>query len=527
MNEAIQEILAKLSDVQMDLRNLARKNEDALFLQYISRHSEQWLRLVTRTDSEFVDELIPALQKKIDDSEAEDYLFRLFLYSFMLHVSADGQYAERICKMVYDAPFTKDNRLFVFNQLKRYYLTHAGVKGTPALQQLYDDVVTEWKDINKETLKPLPSQNRLKNKIVVITLQFLGSGHAPTKTAMERIFTIGKLLGKEVICINSREQYTLKGVLPWYDIIGRSVIQDYNGVHIMSHNDYDFPIIQPEVEMPDEEMVTMLLEEIRNMAPWMAVVCGDRCLLGDLCAEMIPTICIPMTFSTIPKKVHEFVAVGRTIPDTEKEQLAKDGYDLESIIESVFTFEVIKQTSTLTREGLGLPEDKFLIGIIGIRLDSEVREDFLRLLLGCLDAGIHLVFAGKFDRYAQLCETIEGLKEHSTFVGFQKDILALWDLLDLYINPPRVGGGFSVAEAFCKGKPGISMNWGDVAASAGPEFCVESLDEYPALIRRYISDQDFYQEMSEKAVARSRRLFDSKGEMEKILQTAETRKLWF
>ena len=73
MNESIQEILTKLSDIQMDLRNLARKNEDALYLQYISRHSEQWLQLATRTDSGFVDELIPALQKKIDDSEAEDF----------------------------------------------------------------------------------------------------------------------------------------------------------------------------------------------------------------------------------------------------------------------------------------------------------------------------------------------------------------------------------------------------------------------------------------------------------------------
>ncbi len=527
MHKATEEMLAKITGIRQDLKNLARKNDEATYLQYVGKHGEEWLQWFKASESAPIEELAAQLQNLVDKANPDEVVYKLFIYSILLHLTANRNYVEKICELVYDEAFSCDNRLFVFNQLKRYYLTHSHVENSKAVQKLYDDVVVEWKDACRDFLNPLLAAERDQNKIVVITLQFLGTGHAPTKTAMERIYTIGKLLGKEVICVNSKEQYTLKGVLPMYDITARSVVRDYDGVHIMSHNDYDFPIIQPEVEMPDKDMITMLLEEIRNMAPWMVVVCGDRCLLGDLCAEMIPTICIPMAFSTLPKKEHEFVAVGRSIPDDEKERLVKAGYDLDSVIESVFTFEVIKQTTTLTRKELGLPENKFLIGIIGIRLDSEVDEDFLKLLLGQVDAGIHLVFAGKFERYGKLCETVEGLKEHSTFVGYQKDILALWDLLDFYINPPRLGGGFSVAEAFCKGKPGISMNWGDVAASAGPEFCVDSLDEYPKLIQKYISNKDFYREMSEKAVARSKRLFDSKGEMEKILQTAETRKLWF
>ena len=527
MHEITQELLLKMKALQAHLRNLAQKNEESLYLQYVSTHGDEWLEWAKSAVLAPMPELENELQDLLKASGEEDYLFRLFLNSFLLHITLNGQYADTICKMVYDTPFTKDHRLFVFNQMKRFFLMHAGVEKTPAVQKLYDDVVIEWKEQLRPVLVPVSEQDREKNKIVVITLQFLGSGHAPTKTAMERIRTIGKLLGKEIVCINSKEQYTLRGTLPMHDIVARSVVKEYDGVNIMAHEDYSFPLIQPEVEMPDTEMMQMLLEEIRNMAPWMVVVCGDRCLLGDLCAEIIPTICIPMTFSTIPRKEHEFVAVGRSISDVEREQLVQKGYDLDSIIESVFTFEVIPQTTTLTREELGLPEDRFLLGIIGIRLDAEIQPDFLQMLLSCTDAGIHLVFAGKFETYGHLCETVDGLKEHSSFVGYQKDILALWDVLDLYINPPRVGGGFSVAEAFCKGKPGISMNWGDVAASAGPDFCVESLDEYPELIRRYVSDKAFYQEMSDKAVNRSKRLFDSKGEMEKILQEAEKRKLWF
>ena len=95
------------------------------------------------------------------------------------------------------------------------------------------------------------------------------------------------------------------------------------------------------------------------------------------------------------------------------------------------------------------------------------------------------------------------------------------------MNPPRIGGGFSVVEAFCKGMPGITLNYGDVAASAGLDFCVDSLEEMGEAIKRYKEDSEFYHMMAEKALKRSKELFDSKGAMEYILNEMEQRELWF
>ncbi|MBR6451859.1 MAG: glycosyltransferase [Lachnospiraceae bacterium] len=523
----MEEIRGKFEQIRERLKALPQPCGDEAILSIVTSQSDEWNALLSKAEGKTPGEILDALKPLPLETDAAEQLYLIFLYSFMLKLSADGAYAEKLCQLACGPFFGKDQRLFLYHQLKRFYFTHAGASYAPTMQRLYDDVVKEWMRDLGNILRPIPEGERDPGKIVVVTLQFLGAAHAPTKTAMERIHTLGKLMGKEVICINSREQLTLKGVLPFCGISARDVAKEYDGVNIMQRGDYGFPLIQPEVEMPDEEMVRMLLEEIRNMAPWMVVVCGDKCLLGDLCARMIPTICIPMVFSSIPKKKHQYVAVGRTLSSLDKEKLAAKGYDPETVIESVFTFEPIPQTTTLTREALGLPKDKFLLGVIGIRLDADVTEEFVKIMLSCADAGIHLVFAGRFDRYEELCATLEGFRENSTFVGYQKDILALWDVLDLYVNPPRVGGGFSVAEAFSKGKPGISMNWGDVAASAGPDFCVGSLEDYPDLIRRYATDRDFYAVMSKKAVERSRRLFDSKGEMEKILAEAKMRKLWF
>ncbi len=467
------------------------------------------------------------LEEYIDTLTMNDASFLVFALSFLLKGTFHVKYVEKICNIIYDESFTKDNRLFVFNQLKRFYLLNAGIMHSQRVQQLYDDVVREWKVSLKELLTPITAQKRNRKKVVVITLQMLGKNHAPTKSALERIYTIGKQLEHEIICINTREQYTLKGFLPFFDPVTRSVAEEYNGVNNFEHKDYRFVLIQPEIEMPDARMITLLLEEIRTLAPWTVVVIGDRCLLGDLCAEIIPTVCIPMTFSTIPKKDNQFVAVGRKIPDAERERMKRDGYCLSSIIESTFTFELTPQVTALTRKELGLPEDKFLLAVIGIRLDAEVEMPFLECLLETVSYGTHIVFAGTFLKYNQYCSENKKLKEHSTFVGYQKDILAFLENCDLYINPPRVGGGFSAAEAFVKGIPGISLSYGDVAAVVGEEFCVEKVEEYSKLIIRYIQDEKFYQEMSIKACKQSEKLFHSKEEMQKILQEMEKRELWF
>ncbi|MBO4903555.1 MAG: hypothetical protein J5518_12270 [Lachnospiraceae bacterium] len=527
MEPALEQIISRLKQIRTDLHDLMMEGDVRRYQVYTVEHEEEQKELLSAATKGDRTKVVSAALDLIKEPDEQDVLFQLFLYSYLLHLEENPEYAVKICELAETERFSAEQRLFLFHQLKHFFWHHPEAGNTPLLHKLYLSVLHEWKHKMADILTPIRSENRNRGLIVVITLQFLNRGHAPTKTALERIYTIGALLHNDVICINSREQYTLKGFLPIFDPIGRMIEKDYDGVHTTSHNDFSFALIQPETEMPDEEMVRVLLEEIRNLAPWKVVVCGDRCLLGDLCAEMIPTIDIPMVFSTIPKVERGYSAVGRTLSASEKSDLAAKGYNPDSIIESVFTFELIPQTSILTKEQLQLPNDRFLLGIIGIRLDADVSKDFLETVLTCVNDGIHLVFAGKFDGYERLCNEVEGLSEHSTFVGFQKDILALWDLLDLYINPPRLGGGFSVAEAFSKGKPGICLQRGDVAASAGPDFCVDSLQEYPALIRKYITDHDFYNEMSRKALKRSERLFDSGGEMEKILLEMEKRDLWF
>lgn len=82
------------------------------------------------------------------------------------------------------------------------------------------------------------------------------------------------------------------------------------------------------------------------------------------------------------------------------------------------------------------------------------------------------------------------------------DVVGMIELSDLYVNPKRLGGGFSVIEAFHAGIPVVSIKYGDVATAAEEEFCVEDYNTMVNVINKYKSDKSFYIEMVNKGKER-------------------------
>lgn len=461
----------------------------------------------------------------IDDN---DRLFYIYCLSILLNALKEERHVVALYNEVHEAFYSVDQCFFVFHQLKRYFLLNSDASGREWMNQLYEEIETAWIENCEELCESIPVEKRNINRVAIIILQFLGRTHAPTKTALERIETLNKKMGKEVLVIHSAEQLSKCGEMPFYKGMIGNIDHRLDGFNrVEGKNGHTFPMYQPKTIMPDYLEIKKILDMLREFAPHKLIVLGDHCLLGDLAARMIPTVCIPMTFSTIPKKQNQFVAVGKHLTEDDYTNIKAMGCEPERYIESTFTFDVIEQTTKLSRAELGIPEDKFVLSVVGIRLDHEVTESFIRGLQKVFEHGCHIAFAGKFEEYGDLCKRVPELAAHSTFVGYQDDILAFEEVCDLYVNPPRVGGGFSVVEAFCKGKPAVTLPYGDVAASAGPEFWVESPEKMEMTILRYKNDAAFYQKQAERAIKRSAELFDSVGALQHILDEMEKREGFF
>ncbi len=165
--------------------------------------------------------------------------------------------------------------------------------------------------------------------------------------------------------------------------------------------------------------------------------------------------------------------------------------------------------------------------MVGGRLTEEVSYEFLRELSEIFKYNIHITFVGNFSTYESIIEKDSVLRENTSFIGFQDDILAIVELVDLYVNPPRTGGGSSIAEALSKGKPAVTLDFGDCSFSAGKDFCVKNIDEMKNSIIKYATDSEFYNIMSKKALERNEILTNTKKALENIVSSAENSKYWW
>ena len=99
--------------------------------------------------------------------------------------------------------------------------------------------------------------------------------------------------------------------------------------------------------------------------------------------------------------------------------------------------------------------------------------------------------------------------------------MAVDECCDLYINPKRLGGGTSVAEALYKGLPAVTLDYGDVGVGAGSDFLVKDYEEMYKKVILYAQDKEFYEKMSKRARERAVELMNSRSEFLKIIQKAE------
>jgi len=180
---------------------------------------------------------------------------------------------------------------------------------------------------------------------------------------------------------------------------------------------------------------------------------------------------------------------GNFLSEKEKEYYKKEDVD---IIESRFTFELKPQKKRFSRKEKNLPGNKFLLVVVGIRLQFEIDHNFMAMLSDVCSKGCYVVFAGIMDNYSSLMEEYPVVSANSSFIGYCDDMLAFMEICDLYVNPDRLGGGFSVIEAFSKERPGVYLKSGDVYTAGGEDFAVDSFAEMAEQILKYNRKNEFY-----------------------------------
>lgn len=449
--------------------------------------------------------------------------FKLFLLSVLLYYYRDTRYSDCMVETAIKEQLDVNEKYFLVSQLLAYDFANPNIICKDTVEKLYLEVADYWREYASGCVD---LGSRRNNRILIISGQVAGLRHAPTKTLFERIEVFQNDLNKEVLVIHARESLNHKEYFPFYHCKKANIINEYDGVgNIQLPSGCTFRMYQPTMAMPNEREILTALELVKEYEPEEIIVMGDHCVLGEVLSDYYPTINMAFGFSILQPVRNSYSVVFRQMNEEDYNLIDKWGIDRNRYFSGTFTFKFIPQTRKYTREELGIPKDRFVIPLIGNRLGTDITGEFINMFECIQDRRWFLLFAGApegFD-YAVMCEKYPILEDNSLYLGYVEDVLAVLECCDLYVNPPRLGGGFSVAEAFSRGLPGVSLSYGDVAAAAGHEFCVDTLDEMKSMIEKYMQNQEFYDEMSIKAQRRAQVLQDGKAALEEIMNEFKSR----
>lgn len=442
-------------------------------------------------------------------------LYRLLLLSMLMKLEYLPEHTNAYLTALLKNPdFNEANYYFIWNQFKGLVFKNLlAVDETTSefLDCLYKESYKRYMERAKTVLEKIPSQKRHPDRVLILTIQFIGKNHAPTKTVLERCRTYTEM-GKEVYLINTTEQYTSQGYIPLFNAQMGTVAPGDDLAEILSMDgERKIWYRQLDNDISIWDRFLLLVEYIKQIKPKYILSIGTGSMLADLSGNMVPCASMSLVFSTLPKTENCIKILGRNLSQNELGNVEMGG-----IIESCFTFELKPQKTKFTRRQYQIPEDKFVLVIVGIRLDFEINSKFCNMLEKVCKNGCFVVFAGVYDTYHKIEESNPLLAQNSTFIGYCNDMLALMEICDLYVNPKRFGGGFSVIEAYTKGVPGVYLKTGDVYTAGGEDFSVNDFDEMEQTILRYKGDRNFYKMMSDRAKKRAKLMTSSLKAMKEL-----------
>lgn len=443
---------------------------------------------------------------------SEDILYKIYMGSFLINTFKDKEYGGKLLEELLKSNIDKNQKYYSMYQLISIGFTDSEISNSleeDKMNKLYDNIFDDFKkSVGK--FEFIPKKDRNKDVIVVFISQLLKMEHGPTKTVLDRCYALSKYLNKKVILINTKELITTKGDIPFFSPAEGNIVEEYSDFNNLQYRDIEIGFYQPRCLMPNENECINILNFIKKEKPYLLLNIGGFSITADLAAQIIPMATISTSGNySISKNKGQFFIIGRKPLESDYEYIVKEGYTKEAIIECPFTFELKPQEHEYTREKFKIPKKKFVIAVVGGRLNDEIDNEFLGVLDNLASKDCFVITIGNYKITEENRKKYANLKKNFRELGFQNDMLACVELADLYINPRRQGGGTSAVEFMFKGKPALSLRHGDVSVVVDDAFLCDTYDEIIDLTIKCKNYTDFYLDMGKKAKARAADMMDT------------------
>lgn len=360
-----------------------------------------------------------------------------------------------------------------------------------------------------------PYETAPNNLVVITTDQMIGIGHAPTRRVLDYAYAIFTGAGKAVMIVNGAGMNYYR----CHCLTDPSIFnfdEELNKYKQINYKGVNFLFKQIDAKMPDLYCIRETLDEIYELKPELVYNIGGSELVADLCGAFTKTCCFPCS-TDIPITMSRYLLVGRQLDDADSERLSRLE-DYQQTVETVVNYQMPSPAeNSYSRSDFGLSDSDFVFGIVGNRLDTEMNDSFIELMDRLLlDMDMHFLIIGEIRKPERILEMVS-FAEKVHFSGRILNAELAIKLLDVYLNPYRIGGGRSSFEALAQGVPVITFRYGDVYHTCGDEFAVEDDEHLLRTAEWYMTDSSFMERQKSLALKRADRLSDIASTQKEVL----------
>lgn len=459
-----------------------------------------------------IDTLIKECYKLLDP---DNTIFTIYLYSYIFYITKSNIYAEELINYVNTPTMPYEIKVFVKKQLDSKFFNYPESAcdlptNTYFLKSIVSDIVNE---LPPSLLTPIPYNERNHDFVIVLTSQLLSLDHGPTKHTLDHCVSIIQGLKKNVLLINTAEISGRPDLgLVFSNQVSFNYINEFSKYEYITFNDIEIPFFQCNNDMPNLETIELLLNYIRALKPEFVLEIGSGSFTAGIVDSIIPVLTNGTMHAQIECSATRYQTLARELTETDRIFLKNCNLKEENIIYSMFTSSLKPQTLNLSRSDLHLPSDSFAIALVGNRLGNEITQTLFNEFCKTIEINpkIYYIFFGSFNSFTdRLNSAKDSQKKHFIYYGTTTDTISCLENCDLYINPPRIGGGMSSIEALAMGLPAVSLLQGDGGIVLGKDFSVNSISEFSNKIIEYSTDSHYYKIQSDKAKKRGKYLQDS------------------
>lgn len=156
-----------------------------------------------------------------------------------------------------------------------------------------------------------------------------------------------------------------------------------------------------------------------------------------------------------------------------------------------------KSKEPVSRESLGIASDAIIWLTVGWRLANEIVNPWAASIGELLKEHQNVIWV-LVGTEGALINSLKSMPPNQIkALGRRDDVQGLLQISDVYVNPPRLGGGYSVSESMSAALPVVSFAHSDGGDKIG-SHAVKTTAEYLALLYQLTASQAFRCEIGER-----------------------------